>query len=63
MLSAAQKQDEKAAHRLYASPTAEQYRELHEMAQRNRVSVEWVIREAIERPLKDDTSLLHLGKE
>lgn len=52
-----------AAHRLSVSLTAEQHRELNEIARRNRVSVAWVIREAIDRLLKDDMPLLHVGKE
>jgi predicted DNA-binding ribbon-helix-helix protein len=56
-------QDAKSPHRLSVSLTAEQHRELNEIAQRNKVSIAWVIREAIERLLKDDLPLLHVGKE
>lgn len=55
--------DDKSAHRLSVSLTAEQHRELNEIARENRVSVAWVIREAIDRLLKDDMPLLHVGKE
>ena len=55
--------DDKNTHRLSVSLTAEQYRELNEMARKNRVSVAWVVREAIERLLKDEMPLLHVGKE
>lgn len=57
-----QDQDEKSAHRLSVSLSAEQHRELNEIARKNRVSVAWVVREAIERLLKDDMPLLHVGK-
>lgn len=54
-------QDDKSA-RLSVSLTAEQHRELSEIARKNRVSVAWVVREAIDRLLKDDMPLLHVGK-
>lgn len=50
---------EKAGHRLSVSVSPDQYDELIEMARRNRVSIAWVVREAIERLLKDDTPLFH----
>lgn len=56
-------QDEKSPHRLSVSLTAEQHRELGEIARKNRVSVAWVVREAIDRLLKEEMPLLHLGKE
>ncbi|MBL3576177.1 ribbon-helix-helix protein, CopG family [Rhodovulum sulfidophilum] len=43
--------------------TAEQYREINEIARQNRVSVAWGVREAIYRLLKDDMPLLHVEKE
>lgn len=61
--SATANDDKTAAHRLSVSLTAEQHRELNEIARKNRVSVAWVIREAIDRLLKDDMPLLHVGKE
>lgn len=59
----AQVQEEKSPHRLSVSLTAEQYRELNEIARKNRVSAAWVVREAIDRLLRDDVPLLHVGKE
>jgi predicted transcriptional regulator len=58
----AQIQDDKSA-RLSVSLTAEQHRELSEIAKKNKVSVAWVVREAINRLLKDELPLLHVGKE
>jgi predicted transcriptional regulator len=57
----AQAQD--SAHRLSVSLSADQHRQLNEIARKNRVSVAWVIREAIDRLLKDDLPLLHVGNE
>ncbi|MBV7380926.1 ribbon-helix-helix domain-containing protein [Maritimibacter dapengensis] len=59
----AQNNDDKSVHRLSVSLTAEQHREINEIARKNRVSVAWVVREAIDRLLKDDMPLLHVGKE
>ena len=56
-------QDDKQGHRLSVSLTAEQHRELSEIARKNRVSAAWVIREAIDRLIKEEMPLLHLGKE
>ena len=55
-------QDDKSA-RLSVSLSTEQHRELNEIAKKNRVSVAWVVREAIDRLLKDELPLLHVGKE
>ncbi len=55
-------QDDKSV-RLSVSLTSEQHRELNEIAKKNRVSVAWVVREAINRLLKDELPLLHVGKE
>lgn len=63
MTSTAIANDDKSAHRLSVSLTAEQHRELNEIARKNRVSVAWVIREAIDRLLNVDMPLLHVGKE
>lgn len=63
MQSTASNNDDKSAHRLSVSLTAEQHRELNEIARKNRGAVAWVIREAIDRLLKDDMPLLHVGKE
>ena len=56
-------QDDKPGYRLSVSLTAEQHRELSEIARKNRVSAAWVVREAIDRLLKEEMPLLHLGKE
>lgn len=53
--------DEKFAHRLSVSLSPEQHNELIEMAKKNRVSVAWVVREAIDRLLKEELPLLHVG--
>lgn len=55
--------DEKTPHRQSVSLTEEQHRQLSEIARKNRVSVAWVIREAIDRLLKEDMPLLHVGKQ
>jgi metal-responsive CopG/Arc/MetJ family transcriptional regulator len=62
MAMAAHSHDDKSS-RLSVSLTADQYRELNEIAKKNRVSVAWVVREAIDRLLKDDLPLLQMGKE
>lgn len=54
---------EKSPHRLSVSLTEEQHQHLSELALKNRVSVAWVVREAIERLLRDDMPLLHVGKQ
>jgi len=50
---------EKSGHRLSVSLTPEQHDRLLEIARKNRVSVAWVVREAIERLLHDDMPLFH----
>ena len=62
-LAAQHDHDEKSAHRLSVSLSADQHRELNEIARQNRVSVAWVVREAIDRLIKDDMPLLHVGKQ
>jgi len=54
---------EKPSRRLSVSFTADQYQHLSELARTNRVSVAWIVRRAIERLLRDDMPLLHVGKE
>jgi len=54
---------EKPSRRLSVSFTADQYQHLSELARKNRVSVAWIVRRAIERLLRDDMPLLHVGKE
>ena len=61
--TAANDVDERCPHRQSVSLTPEQHRQLSEIARQNRVSVAWVIREAIDRLLKEDMPLLHVGKK
>ncbi|MBY5938920.1 ribbon-helix-helix domain-containing protein [Marinobacter nauticus] len=49
-----------ATHRLSVSLTADQHAELSEIAEENRVSVAWVVREAIERFLIEERPLFHV---
>lgn len=51
----------KASHRLSVSLTEEQHTELIEIAKKNKVSVAWVVREAIERLLRDEQPLFRVG--
>ncbi len=52
--------DQRCAHRLSVSLTPEQHAELVEIANKNKVSVAWVVREAIERLLHDEQPLFHV---
>ena len=45
-------------HRLSISLDDKQYAQVAEIAQRNRVSIAWVVREAVERLLADNQPLL-----
>lgn len=64
MASATRKKlSSKASHRLSVSLTEEQHIELVEIAEKNRVSVAWVVREAIERLLRDEQPLFHVGQD
>lgn len=64
MPSAARKKTTpKASHRLSVSLTEQQHAELAEIAEKNKVSVAWVVREAIERLLRDEQPLFHVGQE
>lgn len=54
------KREMQGAHRLSVSLTPEQHSELVEIANRNKVSVAWVVREAIERLLHDEQPLFHV---
>lgn len=56
-------QEDRSNFRLSISLSPDQHRELNEIARKNRVSVAWVVREAVERLLKDDLPLLHVGRE
>ncbi len=51
------------SHRVSVSLTDEQHRGLCELAQKNSVSIAWVIREAVNRLLQDDMPLLYVGRE
>ena len=48
--------------RLSVTLTSEQLRRVEALARKNRVSVAWVIREAIDRLLRDDAPLFHLNQ-
>lgn len=60
---AKKKSASKTAHRLSVSLTDEQHAELLEIAEKNKVSVAWVVREAIERLLRDEQPLFHVRQE
>ena len=51
-----------ASHRLSVSLSPEQHAELVEIASKNKVSVAWVVREAIERLLHDEQPLFHVRR-
>lgn len=53
---------EKSGHRLSVSLSVDHYKELAEIARKNRVSIAWVVREAIERLLRDEMPLFHLRR-
>ncbi|WP_084794173.1 CopG family transcriptional regulator [Pseudoponticoccus marisrubri] len=61
--AAGKKTTPKASHRLSVSLTEEQHAELLEIAEQNKVSVAWVVREAIERLLRDEQPLFHVRQE
>ena len=61
-LSPQKKKLDKSVHRLSVSLTPEQRAELLEIANKNKVSVAWVVREAIERLLRDEHPLFHAGQ-
>ncbi|MEM5500434.1 hypothetical protein WNY59_02420 [Ahrensia kielensis] len=50
----------RASHRLSVSLAEEK---LAEIAEKIKVSVAWVVREAIERLLRDEQPLFHVGQE
>jgi predicted DNA-binding protein len=53
---------EKSAHRLSVSLTAEQHDQLARIAEQHRVSIAWVVREAIERLLTEPAPLFRAEK-
>ena len=61
--AAKRKSTPKASHRLSVSLTEIQHAELLEIAEKNKVSVAWVVREAIERMLRDEQPLFHVRQE
>lgn len=54
------KPQDTAGHRLSVSLTEEQHVQLAAIARTNRVSIAWVVREAIERLLQGDLPLFHI---
>ena len=59
---ARKKRDKKEAHRLSISLSPEQHAELVATANKNKVSLAWVVREAIERLLHDEQPLFHVRR-
>ena len=55
-----EKREVGGAHRLSVSLTPEQHAELVQIANSNKVSVAWVVREAIERLIHDEQPLFHV---
>lgn len=53
----------KPVHRLSITVAPEQYDHLVEIAQKNRVSIAWVVREAIERLLSDEMPLFYIRNQ
>lgn len=53
---------EKSSHRLSVSLSAEDHAQLAEIAEKNKVSIAWVVREAIERLLRDELPLFHVRR-
>ena len=62
MGSTARSEPEKALHRLSVSLTSEQHERLAQIAQKHRVSISWVVREAIERLLSEPNPLFRASK-
>jgi hypothetical protein len=51
---------DKTGHRLSITVNDEQYAEITALARKNRVSIAWIVREAVERLLADDQPLFKL---
>ena len=49
---------ERSGHRLSVSLKDEHYSQIADLARRNRVSIAWVVREAVERMLLEEKPLL-----
>lgn len=62
MGSTARAEPEKAARRLSVTLTPEQHDQLAQIAQDHRVSIAWVVREAIERLLSNPAPLFRAPK-
>ena len=60
--SAKAEADDKAVHRLSVSLTAAQHDQLAKIAHDHRISIAWVVREAIERLLNEPTPLFRAPK-
>lgn len=58
--TARNKPAERSPHRLSVSLSPEQHAELVEIARKNKVSIAWVVREAIERLLQDELPLFRV---
>jgi len=52
----------KPVYRLSVSLTPEQHHQLSEIARKNRVSAAWVVREAVERLLKHNQTLVQVDQ-
>ena len=61
--SARKKREKQGAHRLSVSLSPERHAELLEIANKHKVSVAWVVREAIERLLHDEQPLFHVRQQ
>jgi len=55
-------ESDKVGHRLSITLNDEQYAEIAQIAVNNRVSIAWVVREAVERLLVDDQPLFKMRK-
>jgi hypothetical protein len=56
------KPPEKSTHRLSVSLSAEDHVQLAQIADKNKVSIAWVVREAVERLLRDELPLFHVRR-
>ncbi len=57
------KDSARSSYRLSVSLEPGDHKELSQIAKRNKVSVAWVVREAVRRLLKEELPLLHVGDE
>lgn len=53
---------ERPAHRLSVSLDDKQYAQIADIARRNRVSIAWVVREAVDRMLTENRPVLRRGR-